>query len=207
MNYERRVNYTNAKELKHLHALTCENALAGNRKIVEDKVRKVNAIRDYSNTADFRKYGLYPGQQIRRFARRFIPHAAIYLYDGLVVEIGSGPKKCRLGMPYPRHIHLAGLTTIRYFKRISKKHGVTAYKVITDKDSDPKEIRRRMKRVLDIFGWYKYNFFVDNCLHMSNYVTHGHKKYFTVLRDYFRLKPLSQKTGSRRRSRRSRKLR
>ena len=64
MSYVRRVNWSNSRELRHSQTLKCEDALAENRKIIKEKIRKVKKIQNYSDTADFRKYGLYPGQQI-----------------------------------------------------------------------------------------------------------------------------------------------
>jgi hypothetical protein len=201
------IRYTRARSLDYLNLLKCEEALQESKEVLKDKIKKIKKIKNFTTTSDFKKYGMYPGQQIRRYAKKIIPHAAIYIYDGLVLEMGAGPKKCSrvLGNPLFIHNHVSGLTTLTTFKNLARKEKVTVYKIKTSEDSDPREIKKRLKRTLDVVGKYKYNVLWNNCLHMADFVTYGKKRlpaYIRIIKDQIFKKKISEHRQKRRSRRR-----
>jgi hypothetical protein len=197
--YKRSVNYEKSVNsvINYLNNLECNNAIEESTRLLKKIVKFVKTIKNYDQTPDYHRYGLYPGQQIRRKARGYIPHAAIYLFEGLIVEIGSGPKKCELDLPKFSHIHLAGLITLDVFLKNTEKDKVIPYKVNTPKDGDKAEISSRMDRLIEVFGWYKYNIITNNCLSMANYVSYGNRNYFKIIKDYYKVSKIKVKSTNR----------
>jgi len=178
------IGYTRSKSLNKLHKNSCDFSLEKTKKLIEKKIKKLEKILkrhkttyDPSTSKDYIKYGLFPGQQIRRTIKSFIPHTAIYIYDGIIFEMGSGPKKCskKLGNPFTISEHLCGLSTLHSFETYAKRSGSHIYKIDTNKDSDSEEILKRLNRVLEIVGKYDYSIFTNNCLHMANFVSHNNR--------------------------------
>ena len=73
-----------------VYAKTCEDSTQNHKNYVKNVIKNLNNVQDFSKTSDYIKYNLYPGQQIRR---KEVPigiiHTAIYLYNGVIIEMGS----------------------------------------------------------------------------------------------------------------------
>ncbi len=168
------IGHSKSKQLQHLNSNTCENSIKKTKLFIKNMIEKLKHIDDFKKTDDFKKYGLFPGQQIRRTTKNILPHAAIYLYNGYIIEMGSSTKKCsrNLGNPLRINEHITGLTTLKNFKYYAKNN---VYKIVTPFDQDKKEIMKRLKRALKVTGKNKYSAITDNCIHSANYISHGRK--------------------------------
>ncbi len=173
------IGHTRANQLQHLNSNTCEDSLEKTNVYIKSVIKQLGSVKDFKSTSDFKKYGLYPGQQIRRTTKNILPHAAIYLYDGNIIEMGSSTKKCsrNLGNPLQINEHITGLTTLKNFMYHAKNN---VYKIVTPSDQDSKEIIKRLNRSLSIIGKNKYNAFTDNCIHAANYISHGRKSLISI---------------------------
>lgn len=170
------IDYSKNKVLLLQDGESCEEGLRINRKFVQALTDNLlRTVKDFSKTTDYQTYHLYPGQQIRR-SHIIFPHTAIYLYDGIIVEMGSGPAKCKR---FPVYIHnVVGLHTLKEFKRYAKGRGETVCKVVTPKDGSRTEIERRLKRVQRLVGPHRYDAVTANCIQTANYVTFGQQTMF-----------------------------
>jgi len=193
------IGYTRSKSLNKLNKYPCDLSIEKTILFLTRKIEKIRKINDFDHTSDYLKYELYPGQQIRRTTK--FPHTAIYIYDGIILEMGSGPKKCskNLGNPFTIREHLSGLSTLKSFEKYAKKHGVEVYKIITNKDNDKEEILARLNRLMKVVGKYEYNVISNNCLHMANFISHNSKT--LVHLKNIRKKKIKQGKSNRRRSR------
>jgi hypothetical protein len=172
------VGYSNSKKLGHLNNSSCEVSIEKTKLFLEKIIRKLSKIQNFEKTEDYAKYNLYPGQQIRRWSKKGVPHTGIYIYEGLIIEMGSGPKKCarKLGNIKDIKQNINGLTTLKQFKQNSK----TAQIIVTDSDSDKKIIISRLERAMSVVGKSEYNYLTSNCFHMANYVSHDSKKLLSI---------------------------
>ena len=168
------IGHSRSKKLNHLNSETCEGSFNKTKKHIKNVIEKLKDINDFKNTDDYKKYELFPGQQLRRSVKGIFPHTAIYLYDGYIVEMGSSTRKCsrNLGNPLKITEHITGITTLRNFNHYSKNN---TYKIITPLDENKKEIMKRLKRAAGTVGKNKYNFFTDNCINAANYISYGNK--------------------------------
>ena len=173
------IGYTRSKKLNRLNSKTCDNSLERTKVFLEKLINKVKKINDYTKTRDYEKYGIYPGQQIRRRVKGMsVAHAAIYIYNGYILEFGSSTRKCSKKLGHPSGIteQINGLSTINSFRYHARKSSdKDVYIVETGKDSDKETIAKRLDRCLEIVGKTKYHYLLDNCLHAVNYVSYGKK--------------------------------
>jgi hypothetical protein len=211
---QKNINYSNHKLLRKINDLDCETAIIMSDILLKKIVKKLHKINDFENTDDYKRYNLYPGQQVRTLARGYIPHAGIYLFNGLLIEMGYGPKNCKLKVKSnitffsPIYNQIAAFSSVEKFIHESKKSKVGYNKIITKKDNDPEEIHKRIDRIVEVFGPRRYNLYTDNCLHLANYVTNGNKNYFYIIRDNRnKIKMKSNIKSIRRRSIRRRSIR
>ncbi len=166
----------NKCDIKDTKNATCKEALDIHIKfakyIVNDIILMNISQKDMNN--DYKMYGLYPGQQIKRYFYHKIEHAAIYLYAGIIIEMGSGPKKCKKDYN-DNNENIIGLHTLNEFISYSKKSfGLKKIvKIVTSNDNNIYEIKKRLKRAIRILGHWKYNAITSNCLQACNYVTFG----------------------------------
>ena len=173
------VGHSSSKKLQHLNSNTCEDSLKETKLFIKHVINQLKNIDDFKKTDDFKKHGLFPGQQIRRTTKRILSHAAIYLYDGYIIEMGSSVKKCsrNLGNIFQVNENITGLTTLKNFKYHAKNN---VYKILTPLDQDKQEIMKRLGRALKITGKNKYSAITDNCIHAANYISHGRKSLFSI---------------------------
>lgn len=151
---------------------TCDEGIIKTKNYIKRLIKKLNNISNFSLTNDYKKYGIYPGQQIRRNFRKIFHHAGIYLYDGIIVEMGSGPYKCnkKISLLDPDLITVIGLNTLHSFKIHSKK----SFKIInTPNDNDPKIIKKRLKKLLQFIGKWKYSTSNRTCVDVCNSITYN----------------------------------
>jgi hypothetical protein len=166
---------------------TCDEGIKITKDFIAKKIIKIKSIKNFENTKDFKKYGLYPGQLLTRPSRfgPTLPHSAFYICDGIIVEMGSGPSKCRRGPQSPLLMenNIIGLSTLREFKKWANKNKtkITIENINTNsansngirihKDSANSIGIRRLKKILKLIGHWKYNAFSANCMHMADLVT------------------------------------
>jgi len=169
------IGYSSDIRLKTINeGRTCDESLDIMIQTIKKYIKKIKKIDNFEKTKDYSKYKLFPGQQIRR--SNLAKHSAIYIYDGLILETGSAPRKCSRKSIRCTSIKnvINGLSTIEDFEKYSKnKKKCHVLKVVTEYDSDKKEILARMNRALEISGRTDFNLFVNNCKHLTNYVTYN----------------------------------
>lgn len=172
------IGHSVSKKLIKFNKNSCDESIKMNKKYIKGVVDIIKNTKDLSKTEDYKKYRLIPGQQLRRISKRGIPHTGIYIYNGLILEMGSGPKKCskKIGKIHEITQNLNGLSTLKQFKYNSKYMNV----IITDNDLNNKTTIKRLKRALKIVGKQNYNYLTDNCFHMANYISHGSKKLINI---------------------------
>ena len=163
-------------DLKYFKECSCEDGTIAIKKIIDEVIQWVSTISKIERTKDFKKYGLYPGQQI--CYGNVIPfiksttHCAIYLHDGLILEAGSAPEKCIKDIG--QFNTYFGLSTLEQYKRFAKnKRKSKVSKIITKKDSKKNEIIKRLGRTKKIIGFHNFSVISSNCVQMTNYVTFG----------------------------------
>jgi hypothetical protein len=178
MGNEFSIGHSRSKKLKHLNSNSCDDSLAITRTYIKQEIKKLKKITDFQKTDDYKKYKLFPGQQLRRISKNLVPHACIYIYNGIIFEMGSGPKKCSKKLGKMIHIknNINGLSSLKQFKHNSKKINI----IVTNIDNDKKTIMERLKRVLQMVGKNDYNFAFNNCFHMANYISHNSKSLLHV---------------------------
>src|SRR5690242_2045644 len=114
------IDYSKHPILMGQDSTTCEEGLYNSRQYVINLLNKLKRIKNFSNTVDYKKYKLYPGQQIRRYVNGTLHfHSAIYLYDGIISEMGSGPPKCKKSPVFTYNV--IGLHTLKEFIKYAKK--------------------------------------------------------------------------------------
>jgi hypothetical protein len=177
------IDHSIGKEMKKVNEITnCSEAI----NTVKTKFRKyINQIKnssDYEIRKDYDKYHLHPGQQIRRRLRKhiLIPHPAIYIFKGMIIEMGVGPKSCKksLGHPLTNNKNMLTISTLDEFLKFlnnsvsGRNEKVT---VIEEDDYSKNACLNRLKRAYNLIGEIEYNFFLNNCIHVSNYISTGKK--------------------------------
>jgi hypothetical protein len=170
----------NSKKLKFLNKVDCDEALQISKEMINQIIEKVKDTKNYENTRDFKKYRLYPGQQI--FYENAITgiknatHCGIYLYDGILIEAASAPKHCISNLE--KNKTYFGFNTIESFKKFGiKTRKSKTSKVVTRKDHQKTEIIKRLQRAKKIVGPQKFELIFSNCVQFSNYVTFGKKRW------------------------------
>ena len=131
-----------------------------------------------AESTDFKKWCLLPGQQIYyggAFGRQEVTHHAIYVGDGVVIEVGSGPQMCK---KFSRNLiqfkdHMVGLSSLVYFAERAVINDSPIYVVNTPMDIDKPTILERLERALEIAGCWDYNIVADNCEAAANYISFG----------------------------------
>src|SRR5574343_1064735 len=119
---------------------------------------------------DYKRYRLRPCQQIRRFVKNsLIWHYAIYLFYGIICEMGSGPKPCEKIVHFFGDTSIIGLNTLSQFKKIGD-HSDSFFSVHT-KHENKQETLQRFKRLLNLMGTWDYNIITNNCKTFCNLVT------------------------------------
>jgi hypothetical protein len=169
MNFEKTL--FNKCQMQHQQAIKYVKSLV--EKIESEEGERILA-------EDYAKHNLFPGTQIfytGAFNLGFLRHYGIYVWDGLIVEVGSGPKDCKT-----RESHFAptftkqsfGFSRLDAFEEEAKKKqaGKPAGKVLTPSDGHISTIVDRLNRVIDLLGCWDYSL-VRNCQHAANYVTFG----------------------------------
>jgi hypothetical protein len=159
------------------HGETCEEGIKNNKKIIDSLITFFKRPKQSLLEEDYRKYKLRPTQQIRRRVRNsLLWHYGIYLFNGIIVEMGSAPKKCTKKVSLFNDISFIGLNTLHQFKKINP-----VYKVITKYEEDDsfkchsKEILRRLRLVKKYLGPWDYNAITKNCKTFCNVITFGHE--------------------------------
>lgn len=170
-----KVTASSDPELENFKIYDCEKGTEMIKIFIDEIIELVSRKKKLERTNDFKKYGLYPGQQI--CYGNVIPnmksmtHCGIYLYDGIIIEAGSAPKDCIKDIG--TFTTFFGLNSLKNFKKFAKnKRKSPVWKVITKKDSDIKEILKRLKRTKKIVGFRKFSIFL-NCVQVTNYITFG----------------------------------
>ncbi len=160
-------------------AMYCDIGTTIEKQYVEsviDAVEKTSIRpRDYK---DFKVWGILPGQQIYyggAFGISSLTHHGIYLGDGVVLEVGQGPQKCKKVSRNTLSFkdQMVGLSTLTSFARRAQKQGSNIYILNTTNDGDPDTIIRRMKRALEVMGCWDYNILLGSCEHVANFISFG----------------------------------
>lgn len=174
------VEASNSQELKELKTCSCQEGTEIIKDLIDEVIKKCSDIKHFEKTDDFKKYGLYPGQQIcygrALFASDSFTHCAIYLYEGLILEAGSAPEACisEIGM-FQTYF---GLNTLKDFKKFGKETRKSkSWKVITPHDNSKKSILERLERAKKTVGFQRFTVIYPNCVQITNYVTFGSKRY------------------------------
>lgn len=182
---------------------------------------------DFSKTADYKKYKMYPGQQFYStnafgvslpIARDYSTHHGIYFYGGYILEVASGPKNCIESKKSKKRSKsvingksIFGLSDLELYLIWVEKINAKMYKVSTNVDNDYKTIIKRLKRAIKLIGNWKFNILTNNCSHAANYITFGKKSYFypngfdTKLIRYRIPKKLKENVKKRKRKRKNRR--
>ena len=156
-------------------ASDCEKGILEMKKILPILINQIKESDDKKLEDDFNEYGLKPGQQIRRkvVGKTIIPHPAIYIFKGEILELGTGPKGCKRDLGHPFYIskNMLGVSSLNEFKKFSNGN-IT---VINDDDYTKEKGIERLERAKEMIGEIDYNFFTNDCIHVSNYILTGNK--------------------------------
>lgn len=164
-------------KLKYLNDYEiCDLAIKECKRIVNDVIKKVDTIKNFDQTADYKKYHLYPGQEI--FYKNVVTkngiHPAIYLWDGLVMEIGTGPRVCKEMTSQTQSFF--GITTLKRFKYYGKNvRKSSVYKVDTGRDHFKSVIISRLRKAKKEMGPQPFKMFTSNCVHITHEIVHGYR--------------------------------
>lgn len=144
---------------------------------LEDSLKDSDNLTDFS---DFKNWGLLPGQQLYyggAFGVQGLTHHAIYLGDGVVLEVGSGPKACKTSVDRNNLLsfknQMVGLSTIPDFVRRAVKNKSPVHIVSTPQDADLETVSRRLSRAREVVGCWDYNAITNNCESVANYISFG----------------------------------
>jgi hypothetical protein len=174
------IEASNSQKLSFLNRVTCDEALKISKEMIIHIIEKVHKTKNYENTQDFKKYRLYPGQQIfyenALAGIKGATHCGIYLYDGIIIEAASAPKHCISNLE--KNKTYFGYNTIEAFKKFGlKTRKSKTSKVITEKDHQKTEIIKRLQRAKKIVGPQNFELISSNCVQFANYVTFGKKRW------------------------------
>lgn len=204
LTYQFRVGNEPSPKLDELNQSTCEKSLDKTVEHVKRTIEKIKNmdVTDMKQTSDYKKYGLLPGQLIKRKSHIGLPHTAVYYWDGIIIEMGSGPVRCagNLGVFYQIKNNVIGLSTLDQFLKLAK------VAKSTNTDSSKAEALKKLNRALEVIGKCSYWFLTNNCFHSMNYIAHG-RKYLTHINNFYTT-PMTVGFGQRlgkRSGRRSRK--
>lgn len=167
------VEESNSSKLQILNTVDCKTAQYISKEMVKGFITKNKNIKNFKSTSDYKKYGLIPGQGI--FYKGLVGnniHPAVYLYNGLVMEMGSAPKSCKENTGWTTSYF--GLNSLEEFVNYGKNvRKSDTYKVITKKDGDNKTVLTRLQRGLKTIGFQDFRVFSNNCIQKTNYVIFG----------------------------------
>ncbi len=156
---------------------TCKKAVAVTRKMIQEVIDIVSSTSKWENTEDYKRYRLFPGQTI--FYRNILGnynnlHPAIYVYEGLILEIGSGPKACKGSTSFVTSFF--GLSSLKEFKAYGKKSRKShTWKVVTEKDHQKNVMLARLRRSKKTVGPTPFRIFSRNCQQITFEVGFGQK--------------------------------
>jgi hypothetical protein len=127
-------------------------------------------------TNDFKKWKLFPGQQLFYRRRKWptISHHAVYVGNGKVFEGGFNPSTFyKLFMSLLNaEVKLSPLK--EYIRRTRKNHIGSLFVIKTHADSNKGEILQRLERVKNLLkvkhNWHPLK---TNCEGMANYISFG----------------------------------
>ena len=155
----------------------------------DDNIRHIESLQasikestvPIDETDDFKKWKLFPGQQI--FYKRLIwppvSHHSIYVGNGKIFEGGINPSTF-----YKLFMSLLNaevkLTSLKdYLQRSKKSHVSSIFVIKTENDSDKDKILQRLERVKNLLNvknnWHPLK---TNCEGMANYISHGRQYSF-----------------------------
>lgn len=161
---------------KHVHSVSnCDKAIKETKNMIQEVIDIVNSTKKWERTNDFKRYKLYPGQEV--FYRNILGnydniHPGIYLYDGLVLEVGSGPRSCKGTTGFATSFF--GLNTLKEFKYCGKhKRKSPIWKVVTGKDHEKRVILLRLRRAKRTVGNFPFRIFSQNCTQITHKVAFG----------------------------------
>ncbi len=173
---------------------TCDEGIFNNQVCLKNliknfKCHKLNLKKDY------KKYGLVPCQQIRRRAMNgiLVNHYGLYLFGGIICEMGTGPIKCGRDVKFFGSTNIIGLNTLKEFNVVNKytrkKHAIykvetkmdTEYATLINQNTITKEkynlIIVQLNKILEKLGIWDFNIINNNCQHFTNDVTFGSNKH------------------------------
>jgi hypothetical protein len=162
-----------------LMAQYCDIGTTIEKQYIESVIDAVrNSPKNPESYRELKDWGMLPGQQIYyggAFGVEKLIHHGIYLGDGVVLEVGQGPQKCK---KVSRNVlsfkdQMTGLSTLTNFARRARKQGSSIYILSTPEDADPETIIRRMERAQHVMGCTDYNILWTNCQHIANYISFG----------------------------------
>lgn len=147
---------------------------------LEEKIEELAHLKDFTKTEDYKHWGFLPGQQIYyggAFGLSKLTHHAIYVHEGVVLEVGSGStSECKTGQNlFAFKDQTYGFSTLKNFNQRAKKLKSDVALLITENDTLPQTIFERLSRAKDLVGCYNYNIVENNCQHAANYVSFGTK--------------------------------
>lgn len=179
------------KELREFRYCKCENGVEKLQKLIDYHIRKIENIKQIERTRDFKRHGLYPGQQL--FYENVLPpirkisiHPVLYLGDGFILELGSCPQDCFKRIK--SHNSYFGINSLKHFKKFAKKsRNSECFKVITPNDSNKEEIIKRLQRARKRVGFNRFGVLTSNCRHITNYCTFGQHRMTYPLNTRFEL--------------------
>jgi hypothetical protein len=169
------IGYSENANFKEFNDISvCKDAISAMKKYIKNKINKIRSMTESSLSEDYNNYNLHPGQQIRRPLRKgsLLSHPAIYLIDGEILEVASGPKSCQkdLGRPMSISKNIFGISTLNDFIDYSPNNEFTA---IEDPDYSKEAIITRLERAECLIGVIDYNYLLLNCVHIGNYISTG----------------------------------
>ncbi len=164
-----KITHSKSKKLEKFNYGSCDDSIEKTREYLKKMLNKFKKIDDFTKTDDYKKYKLLPCQQLRRISKQMVYHACVYIYDGIILELGSAPKKCsrKLGNLLTVSENTCGLSTLYQFKKNSK------YIRIVRTPNDETDVVKRMKRALECVGHLDYHPIYNNCITRMNYITYG----------------------------------
>ena len=156
---------------------SCNDAIIESKHTIDNVINIIKHTKKWNNTKDFKTYGLYPGQEIfyRNIANNYNKtHPAIYLYNGLIIEIASGPKSCIKEVNFFNSF--LGISSLEeYIKYGKNKRKSDIWKVeYGNKTSNNNYMINVLKRTKKCIGPINFNLLNNNCNHITNNIIYNH---------------------------------
>jgi len=132
----------------------------------------------FEETDDFKRWNLFPGQQLfyKRRVWPTISHYAVYVGNGKIFEGGFNPSSFFKFFMSLLNAEVKLVPLKEYIERSKKKNIGSLFVIKNDEDSNKREILQRLERVKNLLkvknNWHPLK---TNCEGMANYISFNHQ--------------------------------